>query len=410
MKKIPAIIVLATAALLRCGEDVPKRPAAPPPRKPELLHVKGPDDSDDRNNLLNIAHGAVVISRTGEVSLQYSAQCAIDGDPSTVWVSPPDEPDQSLVFALPAKARVRSLGVLIGSEASFPKSTEFEGSLDGKRFTRITSFAMPASGTNLVDVTPFEAKYVRFNTRGGNQFVRAVSVFARGDLLEPVRPGSLDGCWSINGLDASFAQHGASVTGAVAGPQTLTIDGGSDGRFYRLLWLRGPEYGIAAVAVSPDGQHLSGVFWHEESYPPFLTTTWFGDRRSCGKSDPKPELDVLATSMQRYGRYAMYGLQFDAAGKLLEEPSRPMLERLAIYLRTNPNVRIVAHELLQADDAHDRSVSQTKIESLRAALAASAADLKNVEFVAVGSDSPHRPASTDAARSIYGAVELVKRQ
>ena len=395
--------------LLRCGGDVAERPQAPPPRKPELLHQKGPDDADDRNNLLNLAHGAVVVSRTGEVSLQNSAQCAIDGDPSTLWISPPGEPDQSLLFALPSRSRIRAVGLWIGPNADlFPKASEFETSLDGRSFTRIASFAMPASGKTFIDVAPADAKYIRFHTRGGNQFVRAISVFARGDAIEPVRPGSLDGCWSINGLAASFRQSGAAVTGAIAGKQTLTLDGGSDGRFYRLLWLRGAEYGIAAVAVTPDGQHLSGVFWHEESYPPFLGTTWFGERRTCG-GDPQPQGDVLATSMQRYGRYPMYGLQFDDSGHLVEEPSRATLERLEAYLKTAPDARIVAHELLEADKARNQSISEAKRDSLRSALNARGIDTKSIEFVAVGSDDPHRPASTDAARSIYGAVELVKK-
>jgi hypothetical protein len=400
---------LMLAALMHCGGDEATPPKAPPAPNPEALQVRGPDDSDDRNNLLNFAHGAVVVSRTGEFGLEASAQLAIDGDPMTAWVSPPDDADQSILFALPAATRIKSLGILAGGEPSvFPKSVVFEVSTDGKSFAPATTLTMKTDGKNVADVAPVEARYIRFNTRGGGHFARAVSIIARGDLLEPVRPGALEGCWSINGLDATFSQNGAFVTGVMSGKTPVTMDGGSDGRFYRLLWLRGPEYGIAGVAVTPDGQHLSGIFWHEESYNRFIGATWFGDRHPCATAS-RSQIDVMATSMQRYGRYAMYGLQFDDAGHLIENASAAMLGHLVSFLKTSGPVRIEAHELMQSDDAHNKSVSQTKIDTLRAALAHSGANLAQTEFVAVGGDKPHRLASTDAARSIYGAVELIRR-
>lgn len=400
---------LLLAALLNCGGDESTPPKTPPPKDPALLHIKGPDDSDDRNNLLNFAHGAVAVERTGEFGLEASALLAIDGDPLTPWVSPPDETDQTLLYALPARTRLTSVGILAGAEpAIFPKNLVFEVSADGKKYAEAARMAMTTNGNQVVDVKPVEARYVRVNTRGGGHFVRALSLIARGQVVEPVRPGSLDGCWSINGIDAAFSQKGAFVTGVVSGKTPITLDGGSDGRFYRLLWLRGPEYGIAGLSVTSDGEHLSGIFWHEEAYNRFIASTWFGERRPCA-TPSRSQIDVLATSMQRYGRYAMYGLQFDDAGHLAEDASAPMLGRLAAYLKTSGPVTIEAHELLQADEGRNKSVSQTKIDSLRTALVRAGADLAKTEFVAVGGDKPHRPASTDAARSIYGAVELIRR-
>ena len=52
-------------------------------QNPELLHIKGPDDSDDRNNLLNFAHGAVVVSRTGEFGLEIVLSGSHDGEVSS---------------------------------------------------------------------------------------------------------------------------------------------------------------------------------------------------------------------------------------------------------------------------------------------------------------------------------------
>jgi hypothetical protein len=254
-----------------------------------------------------------------------------------------------------------------------------------------------------------EGTHLRFSTKGGNgQFVRAFSVFARGDVLDPVHPGPLDGCWSINGLDARFEQRGAFVTGTLTGERPIAIDGGSDGRFYRLLWIRGPEYGVAAISVTPDGNHLSGAFWHEEAYNRFLGTTWFGEKRNCAGSS-RSDVDVMATYMERYGRYPLYGLQFDDAGHLMEQPSEATLQALVRWLRSAADVKIVAHELAQPDKARNQAIGQTKADTLRSALQKRGVDLTRVQFSAVGEENPHRPASTDAVRSVYGAVELLKR-
>ncbi|MGZ4808584.1 MAG: discoidin domain-containing protein [Thermoanaerobaculia bacterium] len=404
-----AILLLLAAALLRCTDaEPPPRPKGPLPQKPELLHARGPDDSAERTNLLNVAHGAVAVSRTGEASLENSAVCAIDGDPSTAWLSPPDEPDQSLVFRLPARSHLTALGVQMGADVNIhPKTVHFAVSADGRKFTDAASFANPPGGTQFVD-TNVEATYVRFSTQGGHgSFVRAFSVLARGDLLEPVRPGSLDGCWSINGLDSTFIQRGASVTGVMNGKDPIAIDGGSDGRFYRLLWIRGPEYGIVDISVTPDAQHLSGLFWHEEAYSQFLTAGWFGEKSRC-RPAPTPAVDMLTTFMDRYGRYPMYGLQFDDAGRLMEPPSEAALTRLVSFLRGTASVKIVAHELMQTDAARNQAISQMKIDSLRTALQHRGVDLNRVQFEAVGADNPHRPAATDAIRAVYGAVELIK--
>jgi len=354
-----AVFLLAAAAALRCTDaEPPQQPEAPPPQKPELLHARGPDDSVERSNLLNIAHGAVVVSRTGEISLDNSAVCAIDGDPSTAWLSPAEDPDQSLVFALPARSRLTSLGVLLTNDVSVqPKSVRFAVSTDGRTFTDVASFPSPPNGTQFVD-TKAEATHVRFSTQGRNgTFVRAFSVIARGDLLAPVHPGSLDGCWSINDLDATFTQHGGSVTGTMSDKTPIAIDGGSDGRFYRLLWIRGPEYGVLAISVTPDAQHLSGLFWHEEAYSQFLTAGWFGEKSHCRGNTPA-SVDMLATHMQRYGRYPMYGLQFDdGGGHLMEGPSEATLTRLVTFLRGAADIKIVAHELMQPDNARNQAVS-----------------------------------------------------
>jgi hypothetical protein len=108
--RIRVALFVALFALLGC-EETP----APPPSEPVMTvthHTERvPDPDYDADNLLNIAHGASVISRTAELNLESSAAHVIDGISVSAWRSAPGSPQETLVFSLPTLAAVRRIGV-----------------------------------------------------------------------------------------------------------------------------------------------------------------------------------------------------------------------------------------------------------------------------------------------------------
>ena len=70
------LLAIGFAAALLAG-CVRKGPAAPA----EAPLEKVADDSAERSSLLELAHGATVTARTGEVMLELSPLRAIDGEP-----------------------------------------------------------------------------------------------------------------------------------------------------------------------------------------------------------------------------------------------------------------------------------------------------------------------------------------
>lgn len=408
MKRAGLLLILALAACRREDQPAPpqpqQRPAPPTQPAASLL-----TDAADRENLLNIAHGGTVVSRTGEATLKNSPVQAIIGDrgASGFWSSPPHDPLQSIVFGLPSRTTLTKIGAQQGGTGV--KSLRFEASLDGATFNDLSTVKLAANReAQMFDVAPTEAAYLRVSTLDADQtFTGFAAIHARGTALEPAKPGSLDGCWQMDVDSAAMHQQGAYVFGSVAETNSaLLLDGGSDGHFYRFVWIKGQQYGVAAIGVSPDGQHLSGAKWHEEAETLFLSTSWMGTKAPTCAGRPTVSEAVFRFYLETQGRYPMYGLLFDAQGNLVESESAAVLDRIAKL----KSVRYLGNELGQPDAARNRAVAQRKLDTLRAALEKRGVDVSGLEFVNRGSEQPHRDADTEATRSLYGAVEIELRR
>lgn len=392
---------LLLGALLAAACTKAPRQAAPPKMPPNLVPLSSfnqpPDDGPDRDNLANLAYGASILSRTGESSLDFSAVQLIDGDPLSPWLSPLHAPEQSIVVALPSRSRIEQLGARRGaSPRSGVKSLRIERSLDGKTFEPYTTLHLAENAQYQIGpVPPAEATYLRLTTaETTGAFSQLNSFVVRGKPLEPMAPRSLDGCWSINRITtASFQQQGNSFSGSIGG---LSVDGGTDGRAFRFVWTRGPQFGMGLVTLTPDSRHLTGLQWYEEATPLFLGDSWFGDRVACGAKKAPPQ-NVFEIFLNRFGRFPLYGLAFDAQAKLLPG-SEPALERLAKHLAANPRT---LWNLTNHGDAR-------RLETLRAALAQRGVNLANVAFVQA--KAPRREAFTEPTRALYDDIDLEIRR
>src|SRR5205807_5472056 len=233
------------------------------------------------------------VARTGEVMLDFSPLRTIDGDPNTFWMNPPGDLPQSMTFALAIRSRIDKVGIRTMQGGGFTAGhVTFEGSADGHTFTPlITMKSADTREAQWFDIKPFDASSIRVTVIDGlmpGHDVRLFSLLAHGMQIEIKQgEGSIDGCWTINGEKAQFAQKGTHVAGILqTGKEPMHLDGGFAGNVLRLNWIRGNDYGMSLLTVSPDSQHLSGLNWHEEAIPLFFDTTWFGERTPCTASLP----------------------------------------------------------------------------------------------------------------------------
>ncbi|HVR39855.1 MAG TPA: hypothetical protein VMU84_12230 [Thermoanaerobaculia bacterium] len=377
---------------LACARNEP-----PPPPNP-------PAPTTEPANLLTVFNGSVAISRTYELQLESSIAHAMDGDLETYWGSPRWAKEMSGVFALPSRTRITSVGVTVPTTGGFiPRVLRFEGSLDGAQWTPLASLSPKRlAEPQLVSIKPFDASFVRVTSSDAenSKVVALRSLHVHGAALAPPRTGSLDGCWSINGFPAKFVQSGARVTGVI-GDQF--VEGGNDGHAYRLLWTKLPQYGMAAVAVTSDGQHLSGLRWHEEPLSRAAGDGWIGVRAPCATEDvTRP--DFVRTFFERAGRYPLFGLRFDDRDQIDLRESDAALRELANIVAQSPSQRFVikVHEFREATPAANRARAERRAASLRAVVP------KGVTVIATEAFPIHRPV-TDAMRAMYSTVDLQPR-
>jgi len=406
-----AALVLLAALACKPAAPPPQDAAAPPPATSK--QPTGPDDPNERANLLNFAHGATVVSRSGEWSLSLSALNAIDGELTSAWVMNAGDYPQSVTIALAARSRIERVGIATNRTPPVAiDSLTFESSLDGTTFTPLAQMKPQRSDkAQLMSVTPVDATFIRATLTGGGRSGRANAVFALGRELAAPKAPSIAGCWTINGVNAILDQQGAHANGRVDTTPTPTyLDGGFDGRFFRFTWSRGASFGYEAISVSPDGAHLSGQQWHEEPIPLFFAESWFGDRRDC-TSTIIDQGKVTRELLRRNGRAPLFGLAFDANGNLNERESLDTLTTLHHFLvGTTIQARLVAHEFRAATPAKNLALANAQLTSLEQWLLRNGVPQGRVSFVAAGSDTPREVPVTDAMRALYSSVDLEIRR
>jgi hypothetical protein len=397
----------AAAAVLLILAAACNRPDPPPPQKPVQPQAPAAGDvqvnaDPDVDNLLNIAYGASVVSRTAESNLEVSALHAIDGLSGTYWSSPPGDPRQTLVYSFPSRSRIERLGITT-FESSSPHKVRFDASPDGRHWHEVALQSFEAADVpQIQDVKPFEASYLRVEIlEPDSGYVLMSSVHAIGREIKPPARRNFEGCWTINGLATRVVQDGARLTGVMASDPPAFLDGGTDGRVAMFTWTRAPNHGFATLAMDTGTQTISGLLMYDDIAPENTAAAWIGER--CADAPLQP---ISASSPSKpEERWAMYGLAFDDKEQVLEGLSRSTLDEAAERIRSSPGerFRVVAHEF--RSDAPGRRTA-ARIASLRTALERRGADLSRVEFVAAGTRWTSPPIVAAIQRLLASRVDL----
>jgi hypothetical protein len=355
------LALLACLFALACERAAPVVEQTPPPA-PQI------EPDTDAENLLNMAYGAAVVSRTGELNLEYSAAHAIDSIGTSAWISSPGAPDETLVYSLLSPARIARVGLTTSQGDQVPKRVAFDASMDGDEWRELLAVDVQNhSEKQLWPVTPTVTRYIRVRSLDTEKYyVRARTFHALGDEVAPPETPPFTGCWTINGERASLQQDGARITGLIESKPPIHLEGGTDNRVALLTWQQGATWGHAVLTRTPDGSEFE-VNW--------LGDGWFGERCSAPLGRLKPAL--------RLGTYPLYGLAFASNGQVIEELSKAQLDAV-IPLLKNRKAKITAYEVRYGTAEDNRRVTAARIASLKAALQARGVDVARIEFVAAG--------------------------
>jgi hypothetical protein len=242
-----------------------------------------------------------------------------------------------------------------------------------------------ANGVQLHKVDPFEANFLRVEVlEPKEQYAQIISVHAHGEEIYPAELKSFDGCWMINGQQAQLVQRGARITGVIFGEPMTALDGGIDGRVAKLMWLRGPQWGYAAVTLTADQRALSALTFHQNPLTGYAARAWFGQRCENHRTF---EAAAPVHFLNRSGQWTMSGLAFDEREQLVETMSAATIDDLMALMKSAPDqkFRIIAHEFRFGKD-ENRQRAVARIAALRAALDARGADWSRLELVPSGDE------------------------
>ena len=406
IRKAALLLALALTACERVTE-LPVRDAVKKNEEERPRHL----DSDG-DNLLNIAFGAAVVSRTEELDLEHSAVQAVDGMYTTYWATPRGNANQSLIFSFGAPVRLDRVGFISRAAAEqLPEKVRFSASPDLRTWREIATITTKVTREpQLASVTPVEANFLRVDTIDPNdRDGQIISVQAFGEEIHPAELKSFDGCWTINGERALIVQRGGRITGVIGEGQRVTaIDGGTDGRVARVMWMRGPMWGYAAMTITADGRHLSALSFHKNPLTGYAGRAWLGER--C---EAKPVFEAMppAHFINRAGQWTLNGLVFDEREQLVESMSRDTLDTAVKIIAAAPpaqRFRITAYEFRHGKD-ENRQRTAARIASLRSALEARGVDLARVDLEAQGDEWDLAEPVFAVQRLLWSRIDLALR-
>jgi hypothetical protein len=390
-------ILLTVACAGKTSQDAGSQTSASQPDSTPLAAA---------GNLLAFSRGAVVIDRTGELALSSSPVYAVDALDRSVWITPPKDPDHTVIVALPVRSRVDRIGLSTGflpEGARPPKQVIFEGSSDGSTFNPIATLEVPErKNEQMVDAGGRELTHVRVTIADGTTDVVAVgSILAAGSEVAPYSRPSIAGEWEVNGLAARFGQSGARVWGEIAMEPPMKLEGGWHDRMIRFIYLRGKEFGYGAIVVSPDGQSLNARLWYEEVIPLFEAVPQFG--RRTGDASPPATWNVTEGWLERFRRVPLYAIRFDESGAIDAAASGDTLQWLA---RRGKVGSILKREYSAETAEENLTRSRTQLEALKRALAERGGGLSATRFEALGTTQYKESPATAVERPLYSRVEV----
>jgi len=380
----------------------------------------------ERMDLLDLANGAVVLSKSSEYGGgQWSAMALLDGTPTLGWCSADKAPfPHEILIELARPASIES----IVFDAAQTQETGFAG-ISAKNvevwasnvsptegFTQVLQAELPKGMRQEFKLTaPTAARWLKLVVRsnwGNSTYTELMELEAYGQPLPgPVAQAPLSGTYNTNYGLIQFDQNGNVVKGCYYEGSGI-FNGTTDGRVALLEWRQnqGAKVGTALMILAAKGDLING-FWYQNGN---LAGSWNGTRAKPGE-DARCQLEMkssaIASGIGQTGRVITYGILFDIASDKIKPESTPTLTEVLNLLNSQPTMSlgIEGHTDAQGNDAYNLDLSQRRAQSVVAWLSSQGVAPTRLSATGFGKTKPVSDNATPQGRALNRRVELVKK-
>lgn len=381
-------------------------------------------------NLMSFANGTIMpVSFDG--LLVTAPILMIDGSSIHNWVG--ENKPQSFVFELPDPATIRTLEFdndtagMGGLDAGIKELTvEVSSTSADSGYQEIFSGTLVKgeNGQRFAVAKPLAGRWLRANFKsnhGGDRY-SLTEIHAFGDTSPATLVAGASGTYTTIWGAYNIVQNGTSISGCFepdgqyAAPATFT--GGLEGNIARIRYIETDEAGTPGEAqplhlvFARDGQRFFKGAVANDSLSEYAeikrTAAQAGECK--GRNAVKPE-DTMSKDLEKDGRVAVYGINFDFNSATIRPESTTVLTQVTDLLRGQPELAITieGHTDDIGVDAFNQSLSEQRANAVKDWLVAAGIEVGRLQAVGKGEAVPVASNGTDIGRAQNRRVELAKR-
>lgn len=382
---------------------------------------------DTARSLISFSAGALVVQKPAEYGDSWSAFWLFDERAQSGWATPQGVvAPQTVVIELPERTQLERLEFDTGNvdgdgRGARDVDVEMSDTSATAGFRKIASVSLKerVDGQRFAVSTPAPGRWLRItvkNNHGASDYIELFDVRGYGKQLTETPTANVSGTYETNYGKFHVLQNGTSITGCYESGDGL-LNGGVSRRVMSLTWSDPQKRGPATMVFSADGKQLFGLWWHEGSTDG-TGGVWNGTKvsdsvGSCPHwSGAKGAAQQqMATELKDLGRTRVYGINFDTDSAVIKPESKAKLDEIVALVRSDAalKLRIEGHTDSTGGDAHNKTLSQQRADSVKAYLVGSGIEAARLATAGLGASQPVAGNDTETGRAQNRRVELAKQ-
>jgi outer membrane protein OmpA-like peptidoglycan-associated protein len=381
--------------------------------------IPNPLMAAEKQDLLDIASGAVVLTATSEYDENWAALLLLNGTPDTGWCSAENQAHPNTIMMELARQFQLQEFVIDNTktqEGNYPGISARKFELYASTTSGAGGFALVCSGEAakggrkaFVLDKPARAQWLKLvvlSNWGNPAYTEIMELEAYGEAVGAApqkRP--VNGVYETNYNLLRLEQDGTTVEGCYDWDNG-TLSGTTDGRVIRFQWIEdGPEIGTAIMVLTADGNFLNGLWYEKGAY----RGLWYGTKVTDGRQPQcVTQKDAVGKSLDTVGRAIVYGIYFDFDSATLKPESTETLEQILKAVQSRPSLKLTieGHTDSQGSDEYNLKLSQQRAQAVVDWLVQKGTDASRLEAKGYGESRPVADNNRPDGRALNRRVEI----